>query len=133
MKTYNDLSKEDKDKFMSYSITKSHVNATLNSNFMVAFMFLLFVVVFTSSITLVGLNLLQINIDTAISVINISFVSSMIGMFLFFIMLVYVIVYKKEMYEKTLYAMYEIEPNDIFDIKEKDLKKIVRSWKKKGD
>jgi len=29
--------------------------------------------------------------------------------------------------------MYEIEPNDIFDIKEKDLKKIVRSWKKKGD
>ena len=132
MKTYDDLTKEDKDKTHAFLGAISVFNQHLIHDSITTLAFLMVITIMSLSITTMGFCIIDVSINVAKFMIVYGIIILAFGLV---ISLVFVLLrlIKKEKLSKELYLAFGMESarDDIFQITDEDLKTLKRGWKKK--
>lgn len=139
MKKFEDLNKEEKQKFNAYLTLKGLMRADFNHTTTIAFIALLFGVFLFVSVSIIGLNILHMGMTLeSTSVMNSGMElvqsSTIIG-FMFaiiFFLILFLAYYRKQQDDKILYSMFEINDvtKDMMEIDKEDLKKVKLGFRK---
>lgn len=137
MKTFEDLDSKEKEKQISYEMTRSRLENIVNSDLITAFVFLALILIIVTSTLGYGATVAmgaesEMAFMLGLRFIQAGLLAGVVSACLFIILLS-VILWKRDQFRKHLFAVYEID-DDLFNVKKKDLAKVKRTWKKeKGD
>jgi len=138
MKMFSELTNEEKERQLCFETSRSRLENIINSDIITAFIFL--AILITMVFTIFGFGVTSIvtsetmesgSFSLGVTMLQASLLVGFVGMFFFLAIFVFII-YKRDKFRKRLFAVYEMD-EDMFKVKDKDLKKIRRTWKKEED
>jgi len=139
MKKFEDLDKEEKQKFNAYLTLKGLMRADYNHTITIAFIALLFGVFLFVSVSIIGINIVNIGANAeSMSMIkagsNLVISSTFIG-FVFviiFFLILFLAYYRKQQDERLLYSLFEINDvtKDMMEVEKDDIKKVKFGYRK---
>jgi len=138
MKMFSELTNEEKERQLCFETSRSRLENIINSDIITAFIFL--AILITMVFTIFGFGVTSIvtsetmesgSFSLGVTMLQTSLLAGFVGMFFFLAIFVFII-YKRDKFRKRLFAVYEMD-EDMFKVKDKDLKKIRRTWKKEED
>jgi len=139
MKTYDDLTKEEKSKFNGFLNLKSLMKQDFYNTATISFIFLIITELIGALITILSFHLIHIGytaenlnlMDSASNVLTAGLSIFLFGMIVFLFILVLGF-WRQQKDKKLLYSIFEIEniSKDLMEIEKGDLKKIKLKYQK---